>query len=482
MLPIYPETPSALRQDAPMQLRHAAKMPQATGLLAQLWRSLLGLHQSKPEPARRFGAAAAPVDPAPAFAVTEGAPLAERFVVIRQAVLNRDMAVIGYEFTQTGQPASAEQQLERDRALLRHATSDDARALVGERAAFVAMGHKLLFDREVEALAGSGVLPLLRPDAAEKINDLHVDRIAALRRIGVRTALACGRAALENEALAAFAGAAFFNVSEFLPPDLLRVSRQLSRSHPALKLGVCGVETQDEFDACSRMNFAYFHGPFIRRRGEWSQSRADPGALRICDLLARLRKGAELAEIAEQIRLDPMISYRILRVANSAAVGASRDITSIRDATLIIGREPLYRWLVLLLCITAPATPAQQVLLESALARGRLMELLAAPAAPPDLRQLLFLTGLFSLLDLMLRVPMQTLLAQMNLPPEVGAAIIGQTGPCALPLQLAEACERDDDPLAMELCVEMRLSLGRLNQLQTAAGAWARASAQGIAA
>jgi EAL and modified HD-GYP domain-containing signal transduction protein len=428
--------------------------------------------------ARRL--AAAPVDPAPVFANTAGAAQSERFVVTRQAVLNRDMAVVGYEFAQTGLLDSAESELERDRALLLHATGADARALVAERVAFVTIGHQLLLDRQVDALAGSGIFPLLRPAAA--INSLHIERIIALRKAGVPTALASGQAALDNEALAAAAGAAFFSVAEFLPPDLLRISRQLSKRHPGLKLGVVGIETQDEFDACSRMHFAWFHGPFVRRRGEWSQNRADPGALRICDLLSRLRKGAELAEIAGQISLDPMLSYRILRVANSAAVGASREITSIRDATLILGRDPLYRWLVLLLCVTGPAGREQQMLLEHALARGRLMELLAAPGAAPELRQLLFLTGLFSLLDLMLRVPMPALLAQLALPPEVGAAIIGHAGPCALPLQLAEACEHGNEPVLMELCVEMRLSISRLNQMQAAAGAWARASAQGLQA
>jgi len=466
-----------------MALRQALKTPSPMRLLSQLWRRVCGepaVRSATPLAVRSFGVTAAPVDPAPVFASTGNGGADERFVVTREAMLNRDMAVVGYEFAQTGEATDAAHALERDRALLHHATGADARALVGARLAFVTMGHKLLFDPAVDALAGSGIFPLLR--AADGLNELHIARIAALRKAGVPTALAAGQAALDNPALAAVVSGAFFSVDAFLPPDLLHISRQFARQHPGMKLGVRGIETQEEFDACGRMHFAWFHGPFIRRRGEWSQNRADPGALRVCDLLARLRCGAELAEIAEQIRLDPMISYRLLRVANSAAVGASRHITSIRDATLIFGREPLYRWLVLLLCVCGPARPAQQVLLEHALARGRLMELLAGPGATPEARQSLFLTGLLSLLDLMLRVPMPALLTQLALPPEVGAAISTKSGPCALPLQLAEAAERGNEPLVMALCVEMRLSLARLNQMQAAAGAWAQAQAQGLSA
>ncbi len=421
-------------------------------------------------------------DPAPLVMAPESQDAAAgRFVVMHQALLNRDMAVNAYEFTHTSDVGEAEYEFERDRALLAHVRGEDARKLTGTRTAFVSIAGKLLFDRGIDALAGTTTVPLVRRGAQE-LNALQIHRIAVLARAGVPVALADGRTALANETLAKSVSVVFFSVTDFLPPDLLQIARRLSRQNPALGLGIRGLETQEEFDACKRMGFSYFHGPFIRRRGDWQENRVNPGALRICDLLSRVRKGATVEEIAEQIRLDPMISYRILRLANSAAVGASRTITSIRDAIVILGSDPLYRWLVLLLCVTAPATPGQQVLLEGALTRARLMELLAAPQVTTRARQTLFLTGLFSMLDLILQVPMATLLSQLPLPPEAIDAIAGRRGPCALPLQLAEACELSDDALVMELCVEMGLNPATFNDTMTTAAAWARESAQAIPA
>jgi len=404
----------------------------------------------------------------------------ERFVVMRQAVLDRDMAVVGYEFGQVGSLNPAEHELDRDRALLRHVCAEDARKLVGDRIAFVSIAHKLLFDPMIDYLALTKTIPLIRATPSHRSNALHIDRISILKQAGIAVGLADGREALANVALAGAASVAFFSINEILLPDLLQISHQLSKRHPTLKLGIRGLETQEEFDACRRLHFVFFHGPFIRRREEWSQTRASPSAWRICDLLSRMRKEAKLEELAEQIKLDPMIAYRILRVANSAAVGATRVITSIRDATLIIGREPLYRWLVLLLCVSAPSSPGQQAVLENALARGRLMELLAGPGVTASVRQVLFLTGMFSLLDVMLKVPMKSLLSQMSLPPEVGDAISRRTGPCAPSLQLAEACERSDEAQIKELCASLGVDLGSFNQMLAVAGAWARESAQGI--
>jgi len=423
---------------------------------------------------------AAPVSLDPVFIASQDDPSIDRFVVMRQAVLNRDMVVVGYEFAQVASLSPAEHELDRDRALLRHVCGEDARKLVGERIAFVSIGPKLLFDPMIDYLALTKTVPLIRATPSHQINAIQIDRIAMLKQAGVAVGLADGREALENAALAGVLGAVFFSIDEILPPDLLRTSRQLSKQHPDLMLGIRGLETQEEFDVCHRLRFTFFHGPFIRRREKWSRNRASPVAWRICELLSLMRKDATLEDIAEQIKLDPMISYRILRVANSAAVGGTREITSIRDAAMIIGREPLYRWLVLLLCVSAPASPGQQAVLENALARGRLMELLAGPDSTVSARQVLFLTGMFSLLDVMLKVPMSVLLSQMALPPEVDNAISHRTGPCARALQLAEACEASDETLVRDLCAGFGIDLGAFNQMLAAAGAWARESAQGV--
>ena len=447
--------------------------------LSELWRRLGG---NRSLSSRGDKAEQAPVDPDPTFITAQGGAEIERFVVTRQAVLDRNMAVVGYEFAQAGGKPSATDEFEHDRILLRYVRSEEARKLVGDRIAFVTISAKLLFDGMIDELAGSNTVPLIRPALMHHVDPLQIDRIAALKRAGVTVGTADGHAVLKDEALADAVGAVFFSIGEFLPPDLLQLSRDLSKRHPALKLGIRGLETQEEFDACARLSFVYFHGPFIRRREEWSPNQASPSALRICDLLARLRQGAELEEIAEQIRLDPMISFRILRVANSAAIGATRDITTPREACLIIGKDALYRWLALLLCATAPDAPSRQVVLEIALARGRLMELLAAPDADAARRQLLFLTGMFSLLDVILKVPMETLLAQVKMPPELVEAVVRHGGPCAPALELALAGERADEAAIRELCAKAGIELAAFNRAQADAWAWASESAQGLQA
>lgn len=441
--------------------------------ISQLWRRLSegSSGGGRPQPAD------APVSPHP---VAVSAPGTDRFLVMREAVLDRAMGVAGYVFSQAGDRVSPGTELEREKALLRHVRGEGARSLVGDRTLFVTTTLGLLCDPAVDALAGTGAVLLLRAASLQAYDSAAIERIRALKRKGLEVGLADGRAALESDAVAGAIGTAFFSVADFLPPDLVGISRRLSRLSPGLKLGVRALQTQDEFDACCRLNFVCLQGPFVGRRGEWSRNRANPSALLICDLLGRVRGGAELRNIAAQVKLDPMLSYRILRLANTAAIGSARNITSIEETILIVGRDPLYRWLVLLLCVAAPPSPGHVVRLENALARGRLMELLAGADTPESERQALFLTGVFSLLDLILKVPMASLLSEVKLPAEVGDAIAQRTGPWALPLQLAEACELPDAGAVAGLCEKLELEPERFNAAMGAAGVWARETVRSI--
>ncbi len=439
-------------------------------LLSPLWRRLTeGPSGRGPRPA--------PVDLRPfALAASED----NRFIVLREAVLDRAMGVAGYDFSQTDDRVAAETELERDKALLRHLSTKDARTLAVGRTLFITTNLEILCDPAVDAMAGTDTVLLLRPASLQAFNAALIERIQSLGRRGVWVGLADGRAALESDALARAIATAFFSVTDFLPPDLVGIARRLSKLNPALRLGVRGLQTQDEFDACARLGFVYLRGPFVRRREEWSATRANPSALRICDLLSRVRDGATPREIAEQVRLDPMLSYRILRLANSATLGAMRNVTSIEETILVVGRDPLYRWLALLLCVSAPPGPGHHAVLESALARGRFMELLAGADSHESERQALFLTGMFSLLDVLLKVSMASLLAQVKLPQEVSGAIVRRVGPCALPLQLAQACEQAEAGVVEGLCARLELEPHQFNRALGAAGAWARETAGAI--
>jgi c-di-GMP phosphodiesterase len=170
------------------------------------------------------------------------------------------------------------------------------------------------------------------------------------------------------------------------------------------------------------------------------------GTLRLCQLLNEVMQDRDTASVAQDIRGDMALSYKLLRFVNSPAVGLSRAVESVDQAVMVLGRNELYRWLSVLLLSAGEARGSSKALQEIALARARLLEGLAeqrgdAVNHPPAA---LFTVGLLSLLDVLLQQPLAQVLEPLRLTEPARQALLDRTGPWASYLQLATDLERHD--------------------------------------
>jgi hypothetical protein len=164
--------------------------------------------------------------------------------------------------------------------------------------------------------------------------------------------------------------------------------------------------------------------------------------VRLLNLLEDQKAGDQ--EIENAFKSDPSLSYKLLRIANSAAFGG-RDVTSIGFALRMVGRAVLHRWLtVLLVSSVASNSGIGHELVLAALVRARLAELVAERTGRRAQTGPLFLVGLFSLLDALLRMPMEGILSRMAIAQDVKDALLTRSGPYASTLALVEAQERGD--------------------------------------
>ena len=61
-----------------------------------------------------------------------------------------------------------------------------------------------------------------------------------------------------------------------------------------------------------------------------------PGtALQILELCQR--EDVAISELADTLAADPALSLRLLKYANSPLVGVSKEVTSVRDAVVLLG-------------------------------------------------------------------------------------------------------------------------------------------------
>jgi EAL and modified HD-GYP domain-containing signal transduction protein len=182
------------------------------------------------------------------------------------------------------------------------------------------------------------------------------------------------------------------------------------------------------------------------------------------------KKNADIEKIESVLKRDPAMSYKLLRFINSAGFGQRREISSLRQALLLLGYAPLYRWLTLLLA-TANGGIYTPVLIETAIVRARLAELLGLAALGKDGADDLFVAGMFSLLDRLLGLPMAQVLDTVGLSDELMAALLSRSGIYGPYLALAEACELNSN-LAGALAAALKISAQDVNNAHLSALVW----------
>ncbi|MGH7619540.1 MAG: EAL and HDOD domain-containing protein [Gemmatimonadaceae bacterium] len=146
-------------------------------------------------------------------------------------------------------------------------------------------------------------------------------------------------------------------------------------------------------------------------------------------------------EIEDLLRRDVALSYKLLRMVNSAAVGG-RDIWSIGHALRLLGRDQVSRWLGLLLVTDGKTDGVRAELMTVSLVRARMCELLADASGVPRARGPLFLVVMLSVLDQMLETPMELLADSMELAPDIRAALLDRQDFYGAVLSLIEAYEQ----------------------------------------
>ncbi len=242
------------------------------------------------------------------------------------------------------------------------------------------------------------------------------------------------------------------------------------RNAPGLLLAK-GLADHAAFAAAVEHGYAGAAGWFFLH-GMPVKDKLNPGHAQIVRVLNLVRRNAEVKEIEAALKQDVTLSFKLLRYINSAGFGLSCEIQSFKHAVTILGYEKLNKWLSLLL-VTASKDPTAPALTQAAIARGRLMELVGQDLFDKGQLDNLFITGAFSLLDILLGARLEAVLEQMHLPEPIADALLRREGIYGPFLELALACETDDiDDIAIR-AEALQLTADRLNHAQAEALAFA---------
>lgn len=393
----------------------------------------------------------------------------------RQPILDRNQRIVAYEllFRSSGQSTGANvtnDMLATAHVITRAFGELGIAGVLGDKKGFINISADLLLSDMIELLPQDKVV-------IELLETIQVDaqiisRCRELKAMGF------------SLALDDFSGDSqfgpLFDIVEVVKFDLPQMGHEALEKHVnhikrwPVKLLAEKVEDIDQAIQCKGLGFDLFQGYYFARPVVLSGKHADSSKLMLLKLIGLVLDDADAPVIEQVFKHDPSLSYNLLRLVNSVAMGMRSRISSLRQAIVVLGRQQLQRWLQLLLFVN-PGGDLQNPLLELAATRGKLMELLAMAQSERDKdhHDRAFMTGIMSLLDTLLGMPMEEVVKQVSLASDVENALLNHEGELGNLLLLVEKMERNDFHAAEGLLADMQLNLGNLMQAQIEAMSWA---------
>lgn len=333
-------------------------------------------------------------------------------LLARQPIFDRNMEVVAYELlyraSQDNQAFVTDGNTASSQVLLNAFTQLSVEKVVGNHRAFINFTGDLM-DARLPFDSSQLVIEVLENEVIDS-NLLH--RLKTLRENGFTIALDDFEITPQSEALLAYA--------DIVKLDVLALSEAELTTHieklKALGIQVLAekIETFDMLEHCKALGCDMFQGYFLERPAIIEGHRLNESKQAVLQLLGKLNDpDVAFTDVEEIISRDPVLSFKLLRLVNSAAFGLPRTIESLRQALTLLGLKIIKNWIGLLAMAKLGDKPAE--LSAQALGRAKLCELMAAQTRPESQCDKFFTAGLLSMLDAFMDAPLETVLSEIQL-------------------------------------------------------------------
>jgi c-di-GMP-related signal transduction protein len=366
----------------------------------------------------------------------------EQFIA-RQPILDREMNIFGYELLFRDSLENCFSGVPEDRATSRviagSALLFGLDSLLGAGKGFINFTRKALLSDYASVLPKRQmvveILENVEPDAAV------MDACERLKKQGYVLALDDFVYGAHYDDLLKLADIVKV---DFFVSDAKERKRMAEAFIPlGIKMLAEKVETQEEYHQGLEMGYEYFQGYFFSKPVILSKKDVPGFKINQLRLLQMVNEDEmDFQELSNLIQNEMAMTYKLLKLVNSAAFGLRKRVEHIKQALNMLGETGIRKWAsILLMADLAEDKPRELVV--SSLVRAKFCELLSCVPKWENQAPALFLVGLFSLLDAIVGRPLSELLAELPLKSEISDAILGQ-GELGTALDLIRALEQGE--------------------------------------
>ncbi|QED48259.1 EAL and HDOD domain-containing protein [Cytobacillus dafuensis] len=227
-----------------------------------------------------------------------------------------------------------------------------------------------------------------------------------------------------------------------------------------LKMVAEKVETREVFEEAKRRGYHYFQGYFFAKPTVLSTRDVPTYFQSYYEMIQSLSTNDPCIDrITELIERDISLSYKLLKLINSPAYRPKQKINSIRQAVVLLGLIELEKWIYVLAVreSTIEKREISQETIQLSLTRAKMCEEIEKIKMKRNPSPSYFMTGMFSIMDSILSIPMSVILKDLPLEEDICDALNGKGNPLKEVLDLVLAVETAQWNVISEKCKDMNI-------------------------
>ncbi len=341
--------------------------------------------------------------------------------------------------------------------------------LIGDKFAFINVDENFLASKVLDGLPKDKfVIEILE---TVKVDQNIIDRVSSLKNAGFTFAI--DDIDLHPEQIKNFEP--LFEFASVLKIDLLaaggadKIKQKIDYFRGKnFKFLAEKVENASEYEKCKAMGFELFQGYFFEKPTIIEGKKIDSSEVSVIKILKKVQSGSDLGEIADEISRVPDLSINLLKYMNSSGAGTKCEISSIQQAVSFLGRIPLAQWLMLFLYAGANKNKFANPLMESALLRANIMSCFAQKLSKDkSVVDKAYLTGLLSLFDAIMQIPLDKIKEEIALDMDIIEAITTKKNALGKLVQIAAVVEKGDWDATEVICKKTGLKTEELANMMS---------------
>lgn len=370
----------------------------------------------------------------------------------RQPIFNRHEEIVAYELLYRNNYTNQFPNIDADTAtvelLINSFLSIGIKEVANGKPSFINFTETLIMQESVDFIEHGQIVIEILEDIP--ITMALIERLKQLKKAGNKIAL---DDFVVNEEVLIYDE--LFQHIDYIKIDFLHtgeneraaIENTIKTKFPHIKLLAEKVETREQYEMAKESGYFLFQGYFFEKPQILTARDIPANLFQYFQIISLLRDDeANIDELANNIEREISLSYRLLKLINGSSRRSKTKVRSIKQAILLLGLTELRRWIYLLAMRESDVKRNNDIfqeLMYASLFRAKACEKLARRNYKKNFSEY-FLVGLFSLIDSLLKCPMNAIITQLPLSEMILETISGERTEMTPYLQFATALSKLD--------------------------------------